>query len=420
MPPHRTTLSPTSRPAPETASPGADARLPRPAPPAPARERLLSGRFLRVTAGNFFFFMTFASFFLLPLRVRELGGDERMVGFVMGTNGGTALIGVIVVGLMIDRLGARRFLRGGMAVMALSSISFAFVDRLGFWIFFLRAVQGFAFAAGFNASSTFAAAIAPRDRRAAALGLFGVSTLVTHALAPTLGEQVVALAGFPTLFAIAGSFSIVGLAIAWTLPDVAHVPPAEGAPAPPGFPTPLLATFATSTCCGIAFGTVLSFVPTFVLDENLGPVATFFLSYTGAAILTRLWAGPLADDYGLRRMILPGIALLACAILGLATVHSTIGLACAGAFFGLAQGIVYPTLNAFGVDLAVEGQLGRVQAFYNGSFNVGVTSGALALGPVVHTWGHRTAFVCAAGMAFVAFTIFAVGSRPSVAGRSRG
>ena len=38
---------------------------------------ILSGRFLRLTVANFCFFMTFATFFLLPLHVRALGGRSR-------------------------------------------------------------------------------------------------------------------------------------------------------------------------------------------------------------------------------------------------------------------------------------------------------------------------------------------------------
>src|SRR5213083_1190735 len=160
--------------------------------------------FARVTGANFCFFLTFASFFLLPLHVRALGGTERTIGLVMGTSGLAGLVSVLAVGALLDRFGRRIFLLAG---------------RIGSGIFVLRAVQGLAFAAGFNAASTLAAEFAPEGRRAAALGLFGVSTLATHALAPTLGEQLVRLGGFPALFVAASVFSAVGLAVAWPLPD---------------------------------------------------------------------------------------------------------------------------------------------------------------------------------------------------------
>jgi predicted MFS family arabinose efflux permease len=164
----------------------------------------------------------------------------------------------------------------------------------------------------------------------------------------------------------------------------------------------------------------MTFVPTFAVDARLGPVSVFFLSYTSMAILTRLWAGRIADDFGLRRMILPGIALLSGSIYFLSGVHSVVAFLAAGLSFGLAQGVVYPTMNAFSVDLAEAGQLGRVQAFYNGTFNLGITAGAFVLGPVVHAFGHRTMFVCASAAALLAFFLFLGGTRaPAVAAGAR-
>ncbi|MEW6270639.1 MAG: MFS transporter, partial [Thermodesulfobacteriota bacterium] len=275
-------------------------------PAQPVRARVLSGRFLRLTAANFCFFMTFASFFLLPLHVRALGGSDRTVGFVMGTAGISGLLGVFLVGALIDRVGCRLFLRSGLILMAAVSLAFAFVRELGPWLFVLRGLQGLAFAAGFNAASTLAAAFAPPERRATALGLFGVSTLTTHALAPTLGEQLIHLAGFHVLFAVAAAFSLVGLVLAWTLPEPDLPAAADGAHL--SMPRDLVVSLAATGCCGVAFGAVMTFVPTFAVDARLGPVSIFFLSYTSMAILTRLWAGRLADDIGLRRMILPGMA----------------------------------------------------------------------------------------------------------------
>ena len=60
----------------------------------------------------------------------------------------------------------------------------------------------------------------------------------------------------------------------------------------------LVVSLAATLCCGVAFGSVMTFVPTFALDAHLGPVSIFFLSYTSMAILTRLWAGRMADDFG--------------------------------------------------------------------------------------------------------------------------
>ena len=369
------------------------------------RASLLSPAFLRVTLANFCFFLTFASFFLLPLEVRELGGSERTVGFVMGTNGIAGLVSVFALGAVLDRWGRLRFLRLGLAVMLLATLGYLFVDRIGPLLFALRIVQGIAFAACFNAASTLAAELAPVDRRAQALGIFGVSTLGTHALAPTIGEQLIRVGGFHLLFVVAAVYSAIGLVLTIGIPAVD--PHRNTRPAPVPLPPGFLATIAVVALAGIAFGTVITFMPTFVHhDAGLGSVSVFFLTYTAAAIGTRLVGAGLGDRIGHRRVIVPALAALGCSIAALATVHSVPALALVAVAFGVAQGIVYPTLNAFAIERVASGQLGRVQTLFNGSFNLGVTAGSFALGGVADAYGHRAAFVCAGVTALVATALF--------------
>jgi len=371
--------------------------------------KLLSPAFVRLTVANFCFFLTFASFFLLPLHVRALGGTERTVGFVMGTNGVAGLVSLFLLGPVLDRFDLRLFLRGGLALMASATLGFLFIDRIGVALFALRVAQGFAFAAGYNAASTLAVELAPTGRRAAALGLFGVSTLGTHALAPAIGEGLVHLGGFRLLFLVAAAYSAVGLLLTIGLPPtVGH---AAARPAPLILGETLVATIATTALMGFAFGTVITFAPTFVHDAHLGSVSTFFLSYTAAAIGTRFGAAGIGDTLGHRRVVMPALAVLGGAIAGLATVHSAVTLAAVGVVFGTAQGIVYPTLNAFTIDQAAPGQFGRVQTLFNGCFNLGVTTGAFALGAVADAWGHRVVFLCAGAVAGLALGLFIVGTR---------
>ncbi len=379
-------------------------------------EPVLTAPFVRVLAANFCFFLNFASFFLLPLHIRALGGSERTIGFVMGMAGLSGLVSVLVAGWLLDRFGRRLFFLAGLATMAVSSVGYVLVDRVGPLLFALRGVQGLAFAMGFNASSTLAVEYAPVTRRATALGLFGVSTLTTHAIAPALGEILVRHAGFHALFVVAACCSVVGLAIGWPLdPPPLHL---TRRPTPLRLGRLLLVAFATSACMGLAFGSVITYVPTFVHDAHLEPVGTFFLSYTGAAVLSRLFGGRLGDAFERRTVILPALTVMAVAITALAGTTTVPTLAAAAVVFGMAQGVGYPTLNAFTVDQVSVDQLGRVQTIFNGAFNLGVTGGSMALGPVAEAFGQRAAFRCAAGVMALGVVVFAAGTRGARARRA--
>jgi MFS family permease len=375
------------------------------------RDRLLSGRFLLTTVANFFFFLNFASYFLLPLHIRALGGSESVIGVVMGLSGLAALCALPVVGLTIDRYGRRLFLLLGAVGMTAASAGYLFVDAIGPLLFGLRVLQGLSFAAAFTATTTFAAEFAPVSRRAQALGVFGLSTLLTHAIAPITGEEIVRWGGFHALFAVTTAYTAIAALLALRLPGSAAGAAAGAHPTERRLQPIHWVLAATMTFAGMGFGTVMTFVPTYVIQEGFGRVGIFFAAYTSTAILTRLVGSGLSDTVGRRRVIVPTLLALGLSILWIASVHSVAMLFAAGALFGTAQGISYPTLHAFLVDLASEAQLGRSQALFNGAFNLGVTSSAFAFGVAAEHFGYRPMFMLASLTPVVACALFYGGTR---------
>jgi len=366
---------------------------------------LISGPFARVTVANFFFFLNFASFFLLPLYVKSLGGSEAMVGAVMGTGGMAALIVLPFIGLALDRFGRRRFFVVGTIAMTAAALGYLRVDTIGPALFALRVVQGFSFAAAFTASTTLAAELAPSDRRAEALGIFGVSTLLTHALAPTIGEEIIHRAGFHALCVTAAAFTTLPLLL---LPGVPprRMPSVHAVRTTWRIGRLQWVLIGTMTLSGMGFGAVMTFIPTFVRGSDLGRVAFFYGAYTITAILTRFFGSGLSDSVGRRRIVLPTLLVLATSIFTLSLVRSVPVLVVAGILFGGAQGISYPTLHAFLVDLTADEHLGRAQALFNGSFNLGVMSSAFLFGPVADHLGQRPMFALAALMPLLACLLF--------------
>lgn len=367
----------------------------------------LRGPFLRVTLTNFLFFLNFASFFLLPLHIRALGGSERVVGAAMGSLGLATLSALPWIAVYLDRFGRKRFLLAGCAGMTLAAALYPLVDRVGPLLFALRILQGASFAAAFTAATTFAAALAPVETRAKSLGLFGLSTLLTHAIAPGLGEELIHRYGFQALFLVAVGWSSAALLLATTLPDLRPEPRASDAPGDGERLTPVHWRLAVTTWLGaIGFGSVITFVPTFVGLAGLGRVGAFFASYTATAVLVRFVGAGLSDRFGRKRVVVPALLVLAVAILGVGQARSSAMLAAFGGLFGLAQGMAYPTLHAFVVDISGSHNLGRAQALFNGAFNFGVTGSAFLCGAVAEAFGHRVMFTGAACMPALAAAFF--------------
>ncbi|TMA81804.1 MAG: MFS transporter, partial [Deltaproteobacteria bacterium] len=171
----------------------------------PAATPRFSRDFYLVTIANFVFFLNFASFFLLPLHLKSLGVSERTIGFVMGTGGFAGLCVMPFLGALLDRVSRRGFVTAGALAMALASYAYLLLHGAGGFIYVLRVVQGVSFTCAFVTASTLAVELAPASRRGEALGIFGISTLTTHAIAPALGEVIARRWGFPVLFTVAGT-----------------------------------------------------------------------------------------------------------------------------------------------------------------------------------------------------------------------
>jgi predicted MFS family arabinose efflux permease len=223
-----------------------------------------------------------------------------------------------------------------------------------------------------------------------------------------VGEEIIRRGGFSTLFAIASVFTLAALALAAGLPGSGATRAAAGT----GDGRVSRAHWiiaATTMLAGMGFGTVITFIPTYVRGERLGRVGFFFLAYTVTAILTRIVGAGLSDSVGRRRVILPTLAALALSIFGLAFVRHPAALVAVGALFGSAQGISYPTLHAFLVDITDSPALGRAQALFNGAFNLGVTCSAFLFGAVAEHFGYRPMFALAALTPLAAWTVLYVG-----------
>jgi MFS family permease len=361
--------------------------------------------FYLVTAANFVFFLNFATFFLLPLWLTTLGGSEETIGYVMGTGGFAGLCVLPFLGALLDRLDRRRFMVLGAGVMALASFAYVWLAAIGPALYLVRVVQGAAFTSAFVAASTLVADLAPPARRGQALGIFGISTLLTHAIAPAVGEQIAGRYGFPVLFALAGCLGLGALALTLLVRTPAHA--GAAAPASLGRGRPLRReplvwmSAATMVACGMGFGAVLTFVPTFLHSIGITRVAPFFIAYTIAAVGVRIVLGGLSDRVGRRRVLLPSMSLLAVAIFLLSQVHGVPALMVVGLLFGAGQGMTYPTANALMVDLSHAGNRGRVQTLFAGSFSVGVAASAFVFGAVIEGFGYPVMFsVAAASVAF--------------------
>jgi predicted MFS family arabinose efflux permease len=249
----------------------------------------------------------------------------------------------------------------------------------------------------FISSSTLVTDEAPPERLGQVLGLFGVSMLSMHALAPAAAEEIAGRFGWSVVFTVAS-----GAAAACAL-----LTRAVREPAPPPRASESMSSFwdvarrprslriaAVTALSGAAFGAMLTYSQPFALELGRSQVRGFFLAYAGAAVAVRLGLGGAADRLGRERVSVVSLAVYAAVVLAMADLWPG-GLEPLGALFGLAHGLFYPAFNALAVEAAGPHERGKLMALYNGSFNVGNSGATLALGFVAERQGYPAVFLLA-------------------------
>ena len=160
---------------------------------------LLNRSFVLVTFLGCLYFFNFHSFLLLPIRISELGGTEKIVGFVMGIAGLSTLFLTPYAGHITDRYGKKLFVLLGFALLAASTFPLAFLDRVDYLYYVIRIVHGCSFSLFFVAAGALTVDVSSEQRRAQALGIYGVFTIINYAIAPYVGSILMDNFGFDFL-----------------------------------------------------------------------------------------------------------------------------------------------------------------------------------------------------------------------------
>lgn len=360
------------------------------------KEKIWSRDFTLICLSNFFIFLGFQMTLpTIPLFVEQLGGNDQLIGVVVGIFTFSALIMRPFAGHALETKGRRFVYLTGLIIFAISVGSFGFAPALMF-LFFMRIVQGIGWGFSTTASGTIATDLISPKRRGEGMGYYGLFGNVALAAGPTLGLTLAGILTFQQLFLICAALGLIAVFLSstinyrkaeksitkakrWDLYEKSALPPS------------ILLFFITVT-----FGGIATFLPLYTVQKGIEGIQWYFFLFAIAIMLSRTFAGRIYDQKGHRAVFPAGSLFIFIAMLLLAWLPNSIVLYIAAMLYGLGFGSIQPALQAWSVQTAPLNRKGMANATFFSSFDLGVGIGAIGFGQIAHLFGYSSIYLTAA------------------------
>ncbi len=368
--------------------------MPPPQEPRPPGEnrRLLSREFLLLLASVSFFGFSWSFYLILPkFFATELGMDAAAIGRAVAIEGLTAVAITPLIGWLVDRYGRQRWLVYGNLMLALTGVLYLFVDHEGPLLYLAQMSWGIGMVMGFNAAGTMTADIAPSDRMAQALGLFGAANLGMNAVSPTIGEILADATGWGGVFAASATAGLLAAILSTRLKEPPRHRPHDNETHRPIFGRPLLRVYGATFVMTAAFTALFTLHQPFALEFGVTEMRSFFIGFAIVALTVRLAGGALIDRFGVLRSSIVAFCLYS-AVPPMLGILGPDHLFAIGAMMGVGHGIAYPAVTALAIERADASSRGMVVSIVHGAFNGGHAFFAYSLGMIAASWSYNVAF----------------------------
>lgn len=356
-------------------------------------------------------FTVFASLFQLlpvaPYRVMALGGSTAVAGLFHGFLTFSSALSGPATGSMSDRIGHRPVLISVSILLAIFTLSYAFITNYHVLLAIVL-IHGCAWSALLAASGAYMTATIPESRRAEGLSYWGMATVLAIGAAPAIGFWVYHFGWFALCLEIA-ALNLLMAAIAWSLPDDRHEADAialdDRAEA---LPRLSVATFirshvewrvfwlsVTTALIAFGYGALTSFSSLFADDLGVAPRSLFLSVMAVTTVLGRLSIGRALDSIGPRRVLIPCLIIPSIGLLVLVLAQGQLTLTLAGLIYGAGFGLMHPAFTSYVMGHVSPRRRGAAFGAMLAAFDMGIGLGASLLGVVIHAYGFRIAFLIA-------------------------
>jgi predicted MFS family arabinose efflux permease len=372
--------------------------------------------FYYVALANFTCFLGNSLFTLFPVFLKQIGATQSEIGIIFNADRSIVIFASIGIASFIRVKDKIRLLRIGYLILAITFACYMLISTLSWNIMILRVMHGIGFSIALVIGSTIIFDIVPMRSAAEAIGIFGVSGAITNAISPFAGEFLISRGySFHLLFFISSILVFISFCVTFIIPKTDYRQEATEKER-----TGFLHLFSNTRYTlvsllaiifGGGFGTILTFLPNFILSTTSFRFSYFFVSYICVLVMIRFKVIGRISRFNKTRLLMTMFLSGAIMHLCLNFLCSLTMLVCLGLVYGMIHGILYPVLNAIAVSLVAKVDRGKANAIFTASFNGGIMVFCLPLGFLIdYTQTYLAAFNVSAAAFLIGIGLLAFNS----------
>lgn len=348
------------------------------------KKTIYTRQFFLLCLSNVLFFSSFNIIVAeLPAYLEGMGGGDYK-GLIISLFTLTAALSRPFSGRLADKVGRIPVMVFGATVCCIAAVLYPVLTTVAGFLF-IRFFHGFS--TGFTPTgiSAYVADIVPIEKRGEAMGVLGFCGNLGMALGPAVGSEIAGYWTMEIMFYTSAVVSLLSVLLIMGMKETvtdrekfkwSHL----SVRWQDVYDKSVVAPAIVMGLCLFPFGVLLTLIPDMSVDVGLQNKGVFFTVMVIASMSSRLFGGRLSDRFGRVPVLIYSSLGLAGALLCIAFATGSTQLLIGSGAYGLAGGLLTPTLFAWTIDLADPKHRGRGLGTVFIALEIGIGMGALSAG----------------------------------------
>lgn len=353
--------------------------------------KIWTKNFISLSLTQFILFTVFYSLLTtLPMYVINiLGESQANAGLVVTFMLAAAILVRPFSAKVLDILGRKRSLIISAGVFTLTTFFYLWIESF-IPLLALRFIHGISFSILTTATGAIAADIVPESRRGEGLGYFAMSMNLAVVAGPFIGLSLLQFISFEMLFLVLSLLMVLSFILSLFVIIKEQPSEEQGERAALSLKiSDLIETKAipialVSGLVGIAYASILSFVPVYAEEIGLAATASyFFLVFAVVMIIFRPFLGRAFDQKGAKVVLVPSLLIFAVGLAVLGFTTTSVTLLLAAALIGLGYGTLLPGFQTLAIQRTTSDRSGHAISTFFIFYDLGIAAGAVIWGMVI-------------------------------------